>query len=226
MLLNRRCKERFVRLLLTVGFLLSGLLIARGVIPTSVRLAAGSLAQRATIVTSRPNSRLIEAIRVGDRVLARGPDRKDSDTGSTEVDPSTWKKVRLYAEQRWSDRTVDDIHIETLRPPAWLQTNNAHVGATVTIPLDLAEMGIDPGVHARILDIEDCPKIAKGRGRVVLTTVNHRNNCVYDLTVRNGSGGNVKIGVTAFHKVYSADRSTWVSASTLRSPDLQSEADV
>jgi hypothetical protein len=63
--------------------------------------------------------------------------------------------------------------------------------------------------------IEACPPIEQGPGQVVLTTVNHLNKYVFDLTVADQRGRRETIGVTGFHKIYSKSRQAWVSASEL-----------
>ncbi|HID78086.1 MAG TPA: hypothetical protein EYP56_19095, partial [Planctomycetaceae bacterium] len=74
----------------------------------------------------------IETIRVGQRVFADNPQAAGRAQGTaTAVDPSTWRLLRLRAEDRWADGTLDVIHVETLQPPEWVQRHGAEVGATV-----------------------------------------------------------------------------------------------
>ena len=61
------------------------------------------------------------------------------------------------------------------------------------------------------MSIGACPTIQSGPGRVVLTTVNHLNNYVFNLTLTDASGADDTIGITGYHKVYTEDRG-WVQA--------------
>ena len=163
----------------------------------------------------------IEHIRVGDRVVTELPkEARDADWSQSlahrqTVDPSTWRLVRLRAETIWDDGTIDEINVETLQPPEWLVYHHAEVGATVPIPLDLVEMGLPEGLMAEVLSIECCPPVKDGPGRIVLTTVNHLNNYVFDLTIEDEQGQKETVGVTGFHKFYSQSRGAWVSVDEL-----------
>ena len=46
----------------------------------------------------------------------------------------------------------------------------------------------------------------------MLTTVNHLNKYVFELTVKDATGRAETIHTTGFHKFYSASRNDWVSA--------------
>ncbi|HHK42354.1 MAG TPA: hypothetical protein ENJ50_08045, partial [Planctomycetaceae bacterium] len=158
----------------------------------------------------------IEALRVGDRVLADTPDDdRPAGWAETSVDPATWRKLSLRAEVEWPDGTVDDINVETLQPPEWIVAHDAHVGRLVPIPLDLVEMGLPKGLKARVLDNLPCPPIRPGPGRVVLTTVNHLNRYVFELRLEDEHGRQTTVRPTGFHKFYSADRREWVSADSV-----------
>jgi len=134
----------------------------------------------------------------------------------TQVDPTTWRKLVLRAEEVWDDGTIDDINVETLQPPEWLTEHNVRVGASVPMPLDLVEMGLPETLHAQVLAVEPCPPIRCGPGRVVLTTVNHLNNYVLELTMEDSSGWRRTIRPTGFHKFYSLSQQDWISAEQLR----------
>ena len=163
----------------------------------------------------------IEHIRVGDRVVTELPkEAKDADRSRSlrdrqTVDPSTWRLVRLRAETAWGDGTIDDINVVTLLPPDWIAFHNAEVGTSVPIPLDLVEMGLPETLLAKVLAIERCPPIKDDPGQVVLTTINHLNNYVFDLTIEDKHGQTETIGVTGFHKFYSATQQGWISAEEL-----------
>jgi hypothetical protein len=159
----------------------------------------------------------IEDIRVGERVLTSK--QGNAQSAQTKVDPATWRRVKLLAFQRWADGTLDDIHIDTLQPPEWLTQNDVRVGAEVPLPLDLVEMGLPEDLRGEVLAVEDCPAIAPGPGRVVLTTVNHLNSYVLELTVEDARGKQEKVRPTGFHKFYRPLDGKWVSAEDLKSAD-------
>ncbi|MGH7137576.1 MAG: hypothetical protein ACREHD_17660, partial [Pirellulales bacterium] len=63
----------------------------------------------------------IENIRVGQRVLGENPDLAGSQHNTrTAVDPATWRLLKLHADWRWEDGTLDTIEVETLQPPSWI----------------------------------------------------------------------------------------------------------
>jgi hypothetical protein len=150
----------------------------------------------------------IEDLRVGDRVVADNPDVDTPE--ETAVDPATWRLLRLYAEQRWDDGTLDTIHVETLQPPEWIEHFGAEVGAEVPPPLDLIEMGLPENLMTKVVANEPCPTIEPGPGRVVLSTVNHLNPDVWELTVEDAAGGTERLRPTGLHKFYSDTRRDWV----------------
>jgi len=156
----------------------------------------------------------IEALRVGDRVISDNPD-VDSPR-ETQVDPKKWRLLNLRAETVWADGTVDDINVETLQPPEWIAAHNAKVSHVVPLPLDLIEMGLPEDLRAVVLTIGPCPPIRPGAGRLVLSTVNHLNNDVRELTVMDGKGNETTIRPTGLHKFYFVRDGAWVSAKDLQ----------
>jgi hypothetical protein len=159
----------------------------------------------------------IEAIRVGDRVVTNWQEAK---APASAVDPATWRRVSILAWASWSDVERDDIHIETLLPPEWLEANNVQVGAEVQLPLDLVEMGLPDDLRGEVVGIAPCPPIKPGAGRVVLTTVNHLNASVRELKVEDSHGRCQTIRPTDTHKIYRATDGKWVAAAELRVGDL------
>jgi hypothetical protein len=148
----------------------------------------------------------IADIKVGERVAVS----TDDSPKATAVDSATWKKVTLYAEEKWYDGTIDSINVVTLVPPEWIALHDAKVGSMVPIPLDLQEMGLDENLLAKIQAIEQCPEIRAGPGRVVLTTVNHLSRGVCNLTYTNQDGKIETIRPTSSHRFYSLDRKDWI----------------
>jgi hypothetical protein len=164
----------------------------------------------------QPDHRAIEQIRVGQRVIAGNPERADARfAADTAVDPATWRLLRLHAEDRWEDGTLDTIEVETLQESQWIESQHAVPGAAVPLPVDLVEMGMPATLRARVVAVEPCPSIAQGPGRVVLTTINHLNRYVFRLSLIDSSGRTETVGVTGFHKFYSEDRKTWVEVEDL-----------
>jgi hypothetical protein len=87
------------------------------------------------------------------------------------------------------------------------------------MPLDLVEMGMSKDLTGEVDSVEPCPRIKAGRGRVVLTTVNHLNSYVRVLTVEDAEGRRETIRPTGFHKFYRAPDENWVSAEQLGEGD-------
>jgi hypothetical protein len=190
---------------------------------TGVLVAAFCAYQAAS--ESQQTSKPIEQLRVGQKVRTEAP-REALTAAEGElshllvhdeptVDPATWKLVRLRAEQRWDDGTLDDINVETLQPPQWLAEHHVRVGGEVPLPLDLVEMGLPMDLQAKVLAIERCPPLEAGPGRTVLTTVNHLNRDVVEVTIRDAQGREERIRPTGLHKFYSATRDDWLSAADL-----------
>ena len=165
------------------------------------------LEQCETQLASRP----IESLRVGQRVLTDGCQR----TTKTEVDPATWRKLSLQGVADWEDGTRDVVEIETLQSPDWLAENDTHVGAVVPLVGDLVEMGLPAGFPLQVRANEPCPEIEEGQGRVILTTINHLNNDVWELTFENERRERTSLRSTGLHKFYSLDRVDWISAKEL-----------
>ncbi len=175
---------------------------------------------------SQTSTLRIDDIQVGQRVVTGAPqealDAADSNPllrglPDEQIDPRTWKLVRMRAEVRWDDGTLDDINVATLQSPQWLRAHNVQVGNDALVPLDLVEMGLPAALRAKVLEIAPCPPIQSGPGRVVLTTVNHLNADVHELTVRDAHGHEETIRTTGGHKFYSVTRNGWLSASDIGS---------
>ncbi|RCS42324.1 hypothetical protein DTL42_19280 [Bremerella cremea] len=187
-----------------------------GLQPSSSGLPT-AVASSNTEPTSTSSTIAIEKIRVGNRIA--GAFTSAEMVGQTEVNPATWKLLRLRSEMHWEDGTLDVVNVETLQSPEWIETFQAQVGSNVPIPLDLVEMGLPEDLMATVREIEPCPPITKGPGRVVLTTVDHLNNDVHELTLVTPEGVTESVRPTGFHKVYRATDDRWVSVCELREGD-------
>jgi hypothetical protein len=162
--------------------------------------------------------RPIEELRVGDRVVSDNPETETP--LESKVDPRTWRLLKLYAEERWPDGTLDTIHVETLQSPEWIEAHGANVGAQVPPPLDLLEMGLSESLLATVVANEPCPQLETGAGRLALTTVNHLNADVWELTAVNASGVQEQLRPTGFHKFYSDTRHDWISAKEIHDNEV------
>ena len=178
---------------------------------------AGLLGSRALSLRSSSDkehaSKRIEDIRVGERVYVGYGEGYPA--GAAQPDPLTWRLLRLRADHVWDDGTHDDIHIETLQSQAWIVRHNSRLGSLVPLPLDLLDMGLPRDLEARVIANDPCPMLSCGPGRLVLTTVNHLNSNVRELTVRDPAGRRESIWPTGLHKFYS-EPAGWVSAQDLK----------
>jgi len=73
--------------------------------------------------------------------------------------------------------------------------------------------------RAEVIAVEPCPTVQNGPGRVVLTTVNHLSNFLFELVVRDHDRATADIKVTGWHKLY-REPDGWVPAYQLRSGDV------
>jgi hypothetical protein len=180
---------------------------------------------RASQDTITPIAHLEPGQKVDARLSREAADAAIRDVGpraatwATRIDPATWKLLILRAECRWDDGTLDDIHVKTLQPPQWLQAHDVRVGGEAPLPLDLVEMGLPENLRAKVLAIRPCPPIQPGPGRIVLTTVNHLNSDVMELTVESADGRRETFRPTGSHKFYRETDDRWVSARELRHGD-------
>ena len=132
------------------------------------------------------------------------------------VDPATWRFLRLRAEDRWPDGTLDVFEVETLQPAEWVEQHRAKPGANVPLPLDLLEMGVREDLPATVVANDPCPPIVSGPGAVVLTTVNHLNPNVFELALSDDHGKCETVRPTGLHKFYSGDRRCWLNTQDLK----------
>ena len=107
-----------------------------------------------------------------------------------------------------------------MQPPAWVELLDVRAGALAPLPLDLVKMGLPADMAATVTAIEPCPALAPGDGRVVLTTVNHLNNDVWQLTAVDAAGRREDLRPTGFHKFYSETRGDWVSTKDIHDNEV------
>ena len=128
-----RGKCAWLALWLTIAAFFAGHAMWGGnsAVPPSASIAPSSSTASAT---SPAATRSIEAVHVGQRVVAGNPDCHDlAQSSDTIVDPASWRLLRLHAEERWADGTLDTIEVETLQPRGAIGTLRARVGAMVAI---------------------------------------------------------------------------------------------
>ena len=111
---------------------------------------------------------------------------------------------------------ASDWEVQTLEPLSWIEVHGVVSGGSLALAevVDLAEMGVPEqlGWDDRV-DLG----VSADRGRhraVVLTTVNHLNDFLYNLTLSDSQGDTDNLGVTGYHRFYTEDRG-WVIASEL-----------
>jgi hypothetical protein len=180
--------------------------------PSAPRVSPPKVSTVSSVTAKQPASQPIETIHVGQRVISQTVGA----FGETQVDPRTWRLLRLRAEYRWPDGTDDPVEIETLQPRDWIERNGARVGADVPMPFALVEIGLPADMRGKVIANEPCPPIESGQGRVVLATTTQLNAHVVELTVADEHGQQEPVRATANHPFYSADRSQWVAAGELR----------
>lgn len=153
-----------------------------------------------TPVATANGARCIEAISVGERVLTPGA------ISDTNVNPATWRSIALAMPN--PESPSDMISVEVLRPLSWIANSGGAPGKTIW--LDLDELGLaGPAVVKRITA---CPEIQEGEGRVVLTTLKHRNGHVARIYFEGQADA---LTVTETHRLYSITRGDWVPVAML-----------
>jgi hypothetical protein len=139
-----------------------------------------------------------------------------AEASAAEIRCADYRKIVIEAQDSWPDGTVDDIQVETLQPWQWIDAHEVHVGGQAPLPLDVVEMGLPEGITGTVRDILPCPPFRAGRGRVIVTTVNHLNRDVWELTLRDRDGTVETVRPTGAHLFYSHSRGQWLAASELQ----------
>ncbi|MFN9197651.1 MAG: polymorphic toxin-type HINT domain-containing protein, partial [Planctomycetaceae bacterium] len=199
----------------------------------------GPAAQSSTSSSGRYRTKPIGEIRTGERVLAANPQVDHAVVTASEIDPATWRNIRLRMRKQHGG-TLD---IVLLRPLAWLaqqvdefdqlaaadshasvpphaaRSGQVHAGFQLDsdvgqdpcwIHLALPELGaVGP---AEVLAILPCPPLDSGPGRTVTGTFAHAAADVLDLEIE---GLDTPLGCTANHPFWSEDRQDFVPAGSL-----------
>ncbi|MBS0660178.1 MAG: Hint domain-containing protein [Verrucomicrobia bacterium] len=153
-----------------------------------------------TEIETERGSVAIESLSVGDRVLTTDGD------SHTEVDPATWKRIRLRMSNPESPSDVLDL--ELLRSADWMAATGCQPGEQMW--LELEEMSLRG--WANVQSVGECPEIRAGRGRVVLATVAHYNTFVMEVRLE---GQEEPLRPTDRHRLFSVTRNNWVPTASL-----------
>jgi hypothetical protein len=155
-------------------------------------VAAGTL-----IALPGDTSKLIEELRVGDRVATTSIS-SDLPDGATRVDPINWLLVKMRMS---SPTDADDVYeVTTLRSVAWIVEHRAFPGGTIEFETERS-----PVDEAYIVSVERAPAIKPGHGRVALSTFTHRDQI---LTIAF-EGNDDPFNTTPSHRPFSIDRGEW-----------------
>jgi YD repeat-containing protein len=170
-----------------------------------LNLPAGWCFTAGTPVATDEGDKPIEELEVGDRVLT--PETLNDQWTWTAVDPATWRVIVLELPNPGCE--WDIIHLRLLRPLDWLVRHG--LPGSMKILLEIDELGVH-GL-AKVLAIEACPPIRKGRGRVVTGTITHFNGFVKQLSF---VGSERPLHPTDVHPFYSRTRKDWIQARHLQ----------
>ncbi|QGJ69330.1 Hypothetical protein PBC10988_10040 [Planctomycetales bacterium 10988] len=149
----------------------------------------------------------IEQIRVGQRVPGRNPEVSDLERSRfIDPDPQTRRKL----EMRLIKEDGHTLDITLLRSLAWIEQTKAKVGGTVY--LEMHELGAVG--DAKVLSLEDCPRIAPPPGNVVTGKFAHSTDQpLVDVLVE---GLTKPIGCTSNHLFWSETRQDFIEAGQLQ----------
>jgi len=142
----------------------------------------------------------------GQRSFGINPDRTQVDETIPDVDPPTWRELRL----RMVKASGKLLWIDMLRSLEWLEEREARVGGTVW--LELPEFGAVG--EAEVLYLGPCPEIKPGRGSVITATFKHESDGnLFDLRLAGQAEATI---VTGNHPYWSLDRAEYVEVANLR----------
>lgn len=210
---------------LCVGLMLSGAVLFYHCLPSSWRASTSPFGSPAASTASatptahspdeqRLQTKRIDQVRVGDRVVGRNPIREQADL--IEPDPATWRKISLYMTKE----SGLGLRIDLLRPLTWIEEHDAKPGGTIFI--DLYEMGAVG--DAEVTHVGPCPEIHSGDGTVVTGTFKHQADKNTNMVHLKLEGQIESTGVTENHSYWSADRQGFVDVGKLRIGELVDSA--
>jgi hypothetical protein len=149
----------------------------------------------------------IQDIQVGERAIGTNPEVTDFDREIflPDPEPATWRKLTLEMLKPDGKR----LDITLLRPLNWIDGAKATIDATIY--LDLPEMGAQ-GL-AKVLNIEPCSTIKRGKGNVITGTFHHEAANTIDVHIE---GLSKPIGCTDNHPFWSVTRNEFIEAGKLQ----------
>jgi hypothetical protein len=162
-----------------------------------------------SLVSSTPAPQFIqqriETIQVGQRVATgANPSTERDESLGEDVIQADWRKMVLRCPKR--DGTTADV--EMLRSAVWLAERDVHAGGQAEI--NVPECGISG--TAEVLDVQPCPTITAGPGRVVTATFHHQSAAAIDVRL---DGEEESIGTTPNHPFWSETKQDFVRADQL-----------
>jgi hypothetical protein len=175
-----------------------------GVIRSALSVCSQSfVASTPVLLANGKTKEAIEEIHVGQRVATGAPFKGDHRVGvpgvhSSRIHSKAWRVVTIDA---------DDWRVQSLVPVKWIHIHHivAHGFVRLTELVDVAEMGAPESLIGKVESVSAAPKIKNGRGRVVLTTVSHLSETLYQLSLVDMHGKTDDLGVTAYHPFYTED---------------------
>ncbi|MDR2644279.1 MAG: HINT domain-containing protein [Planctomycetaceae bacterium] len=191
--------------LLISGYLWDNYISSKTIVTTTTKVI--SVPKASNQDSSSTKFAKIHDVQVGERAIGTNPEVTDSERSTFLPDPNpvTWRKLTL--EMIKSDGKRLDIIL--LRPLNWISESQADIGTTIF--LDLPELGAQG--FAKVLNIEPCPSIKRGKGNVITGTFHHEAANTIDLHVE---GLSKSIGCTDNHPFWSVTRNEFVEAGKLQ----------
>ncbi len=185
-----------------VGYRIEDRCDARSTLATIAAATATHVSSAATIRIA------IEDVPLGARIATKNPKPWEYDESFPEPDRQTWEKVSLTV--RRTDGVVVDM--ELIRPREWIQGGGLAVGSV--LPLSIEELQV-VGL-ATVRQIEACPEIADGAGRVVTGRFMTRQvDRLVRVEVGAIDGTTEAMEGTAIHPFWSLDLNDWVAMGEL-----------
>jgi RHS repeat-associated protein len=187
---------------------LAGYLATRAFIANAARLGlnaeakgvcAGGLCPcfvAGTFVDTDSGGKPIEQVELGDRI---GPELELC----AATNFAQWREVDLVMSVD-NNGTFDELELRLLRPDAWIREQGMLEGRLFNVTLD--DLNVSGPARVRRLGISG--QVAAGKRCPVTGWVRHTSHDVIALTLE----GNETLEVTRHHRLFSADRGTWVHA--------------
>ncbi|WP_338285277.1 RHS repeat-associated core domain-containing protein [Luteolibacter sp. LG18] len=178
--------------------------------PTPWKGGSGFCFVAGTPIATAEGSESIENLHVGDRVLTTS-----GSYSATEVDPATWRKITVTLA--CDDLSKEQVKMELLRSNHWITNTGCASGKRIW--MEIGDLGLQG--WADVHQIEACPPIQPGTGRVVLSTMTRTGASTVDLKLENGT----EIEATPTHPLYSITRGEWTAISDLQEGEVLASKD-